>query len=185
MNIKSELPLFLRANAVLDRMQTDMTRALDCREALDVTEEDVLRNALGDSIARSLHNIYCGIETILEDIAETVDGGKPSGSSYHRMLLDQMSVGTKSRPAVIDPSSDIRDLMRFRHVFRKVYGENFRIPELVEKLNIIEQKTLPDFLGRLNQLKDFLEINVEDPLGNAVQETRNSDAPNEPEERKP
>ena len=40
-----------------------------------------------DAVALNLHGFYAGIERLLEIIADGVDQSKPSGSSWHRELL--------------------------------------------------------------------------------------------------
>jgi hypothetical protein len=55
-----------------------------------------------DGVALNLHSFYTGVERILEDIARTMEKSIPSGPTWHRDLLLQMSANMNSvRPAVI------------------------------------------------------------------------------------
>ncbi|MEL6161216.1 MAG: hypothetical protein AAFR18_18560 [Cyanobacteria bacterium J06627_32] len=86
-----------------------------------ISKEDFLV----DSVALSLHGFYNGIEGLLEKIATTVNGHLPSGSSWHRDLLNQMAYELPNvRPAVISDSTLVvlDEYLRFRHVVRQVYS---------------------------------------------------------------
>ena len=116
-----------------------------------------------DSIGRSLHNIYCGIEGILHDFALEIDEKVPTSPRFHANLLEQMTEPTMSRPAVMRHSEELRDLMRFRHAFRNVYGFEMDIGRLLEILDNVEKRILPDLESGLGTMKDFLEADDEDP----------------------
>jgi hypothetical protein len=93
-----------------------------------------------DGIALNLHSFYTGIERILEDIAREIDGSIPTGQTWHRDLLVQMSVAVPSiRPIVIQRSSRncLDEYRGLRHVIRNVYTFNLqpsRLRTLVEAL---------------------------------------------------
>ena len=72
-----------------------------------------------------LHDFYNGIERVFVRIAEELNGGVPKGDQWHRQLLRDMSLEIPGlRPAVIDEDLErsLGDFLRFRHVFRSVYG---------------------------------------------------------------
>ena len=72
-----------------------------------------------------LHDFYTGCEKTFELIATTLDGGPPEGASWHRRLLETMSLEvTAVRPAVIRPETAhaLDEYLRFRHLFRSLYG---------------------------------------------------------------
>ncbi len=76
-----------------------------------------------------LHDFYNGVERIFERIATAIDQDLPSAPNWHVDLLDRMAYPIPEvRPAVI--SSDLRqrlsDYLRFRHLFRNIYGRELR-----------------------------------------------------------
>lgn len=80
-------------------------------------------------IGSILHDFYSGVERILERIAADLDGELPAGADGRARLLARMSTEVGSvRPAVIDPrlSAALRPYLRFRHLFRNVYGAELR-----------------------------------------------------------
>ena len=162
MRIDSPDPLFSRINASLLRINDDLSHAKAIREGMKDVKSDLIMSGLDDSIGRSLHNVFCGIEDILGDIAETVDGEKPFGGGWHSKLLDQMSHPTSLRPAVIDDDEELRDLMRFRHVFRKTYGKPLRHEEILAKLKVTDETILPNFLSALQVFRSFLEESTQE-----------------------
>jgi hypothetical protein len=59
-----------------------------------------------DSVAINLHSLYNGVERIFEWIAGELDGGLPTGPTWHRDLLTQMTLKVEGvRPAVIRPAT--------------------------------------------------------------------------------
>ncbi len=174
LNIEPSAPLFVRTNVKLAQISADLDRAKGARDVMDGIpghlrreERERVRDALTDSIARALHNICCGMEGILEDIAETVDGEKPSGDRWHSSLLDQLSLPTSVRPAVIDDNSELRRLMRFRHVFRNVYGEPLRREDVLSRLKSVEETVIPNFLTGLEQLEKYMKVDAGSPVPQA------------------
>ncbi|ODS39206.1 MAG: hypothetical protein A7316_06175 [Candidatus Altiarchaeales archaeon WOR_SM1_86-2] len=72
-----------------------------------------------------LHDFYCGVEKIFERIAVNVDENLPAGESWHADLLVQMADPWKDvRGEVITTEfmSTLKEYMRFRHLFRHIYG---------------------------------------------------------------
>lgn len=80
------------------------------------------------ALAAMLHSFYTGVENIFKRVAIECDGGAPAGDTWHRDLLDAMTLPTPQRPAVI--SEDLRNALRkylnFRHVFRQAYSFELR-----------------------------------------------------------
>ena len=87
-----------------------------------------------------LHDFYNGIERVFVRIAEELNGGVPKGDQWHRQLVKDMSLEIPGvRPAVIDEdlARSLGDFLRFRHVFRNVYGfalEEQRMRPLEDRL---------------------------------------------------
>lgn len=115
------------------------------------------------AVGSVLHDFYTGVEKIWELIARKVDGTVPPGDEWHKELLTQMSVEVPGlRPAVIDKR--LRDLLgeylRFRHVFRNVYGFELdwgKMKELVEKLPGAVETLQTSVRGFIGSLKDIAE----------------------------
>ena len=75
--------------------------------------------------AAIVHDFYTGIERIAERIAAQFDGGVPPGPSWHRELLRAVSLELPgARPAVLrrPTAHSLDEFLRFRHLFRNVYG---------------------------------------------------------------
>ncbi len=102
-----------------------------------------------------LHDFYGGIERVFVRIAEELNGGVPHGEQWHRQMLTDMSLEIPDvRPAVIeqDLARQLADYLRFRHVFRNVYGSLLE----AERMRPLEEG-LPDVLAAfLTQLRVFL-----------------------------
>ncbi len=83
----------------------------------------------------------------------------PSGNSWHRQLLDQMTVEIPTiRKAVISEKNKLvlEEFRCFRHVVRSVYAyqlETNRVLELVEKLSLFEQNIIEEISEFINTLK--------------------------------
>lgn len=97
-------------------------------------------------IGSLLHDFYTVIEDIFEVVAGDVNGGLPEGTAWHKKLLGKMAIPIPGlRPAVI--SEELRwkldEYLRFRHVFRNVYGYLLdwkRIQPLLENLDSVYQQ---------------------------------------------
>ena len=113
-------------------LRADIARELDHVQRL-VTEAEEWGDRLADwpdtirvrSGGGILHDFYCGVERIFRHIAVRIDDDLPSGSDWHIQLLQRMATSIETvRPAVLDPSTtyQLDEYLRFRHVFRNVYG---------------------------------------------------------------
>lgn len=72
-----------------------------------------------------LHDFYTSIEDILEVISGEVNGTVLESLDWHKRLLSNMSIPIPElRPAVISESLmwKLSEYLRFRHIFRNVYG---------------------------------------------------------------
>ena len=102
-----------------------------------------------------LHDFYSGIERVFVRIAEELNGGVPQGEQWHRQIVTDMSLEIPDvRPAVIEPdlARDLGDYLRFRHVFRNVYGSLLQ----AERMRPLEER-LPRVLAAfLTQVRTFL-----------------------------
>jgi hypothetical protein len=72
-----------------------------------------------------LHDFYTGAERSFLKIAPELNGGVPAGVSWHRELLQNMTLALPGvRPAVIrkETAHALQEFLRFRHLFRNLYG---------------------------------------------------------------
>lgn len=118
----------------LARLIGEMTEIMDKVK----NEPDFITTRAAGSI---IHDFYCGVEKIFERIALNIDGSMPQGEDWHTKLLLQMTRPVnKRKSAVIDSEfiQDLKEYLRFRHLFRNIYGFELmwaRIKPLCVKLN--------------------------------------------------
>lgn len=76
-----------------------------------------------------LHDFYTGLEKIFQRIALRVDGDLPVGEDWHLQLLQRMASPLEDlRPQVIteEQAERLEEYLRFRHLFRNIYGFELR-----------------------------------------------------------
>jgi hypothetical protein len=80
------------------------------------------------ALAAMLHSFYTGSENIFKRIVIELGEPLPSGASWHRDLLEAMSVPSAVRPAAISVALRDRlgEYLNFRHVFRRAYSFQLR-----------------------------------------------------------
>jgi len=114
-----------------------------------------------EALAFKLHGFYLGVERVFEDIARTFDQNVPTGSDWHRLLLQQMSLDLPPiRPPVIqDETYKCLDEYRgFRHVIRHGYTFDLKIKSVKELAQGLRdcftavQQDLDNFIQFLHQL---------------------------------
>ena len=138
----------------LDRLIQEL-RALSQR-LIDLPTSVELRAA-----GSILHDFYNGAERIFERIATAIDSSLPTGPNWHVELLSRMAYPIPGvRPAVISDSLRQRlgDYLRFRHLFRNIYGSELRwdllrplvsdLPQVHQDLSV-EAGTFVTFLKKL------------------------------------
>lgn len=105
--------------------------------------------------ASMFHDFYNGVERIFLRIAAEL-GGVPRGDQWHRQLLDDMALDLDDlRPAVISSGlrTRLQTFLRFRHLFRNIYGHELDPGRLGEIASTYEpahrqfQEELVDFLA--------------------------------------
>lgn len=118
-------------------------------------EPDFITTRAAGSI---IHDFYCGIEKIFERIALNIDGNLPQGEDWHTKLLLQMTQPlSKKRDEVLDHDSmqSLKELLRFRHLFRNIYGFELKwakikplclkLEEIYDRLKLKMEKFLKYF----------------------------------------
>ncbi|MGB9660466.1 MAG: hypothetical protein ACPL5F_00420 [Moorellaceae bacterium] len=72
-----------------------------------------------------LHDFYSGVEKIFLHIAKEIDQAAPKSETWHRLLLEQMTLNLeRCRPPVItrQMAQELEVYLSFRHRFRNLYG---------------------------------------------------------------
>lgn len=115
-----------------DRVFTEVDLELRQIEQLFVSYSELLDKARKKepdlvemtAIASVLHSFYSALEKIFLTIARRVDQAAPDGYRWHRDLLDQMTIATKDRPAVLskDLALHLTEYLGFRHFYRNAYS---------------------------------------------------------------
>ncbi len=91
-----------------------------------------IRNGANDPIdwgalGYTLHALYGALENYFLRVSKFFENTLP-GDAWHRSLVERMSLEVPGvRPALIDTDEarrDLVELMRFRHRFRNLYGED-------------------------------------------------------------
>lgn len=114
-------------------------------------------NVYFEALALNLHSFYLGVERIFEDIARTIDQGIPTGSDWHRLLLQQMASDMPpDRPTIINDTTYecLDEFRRFRHVVRHGYTTHLKIKSVKELA-----KGLPECFTAVQQdLHNFIQF---------------------------
>ena len=102
-----------------------------------------------------LHDFYSGVERVFVRIAEELNGGVPQGEQWHRQIVTDMSLEIPGvRPAAIDAAlaEELGGYLRFRHVFRNVYGSLLR----ADRMRPLEERLPHVLTAFLTQIRAFL-----------------------------
>jgi len=154
-------PIFLRIDAKRKLIDAELAIGQDAIDNYQADYNETLKLHLLRSLGLSIHNIYNGVEAILEDVAQEIDGAKPNTAQYHRDLLFQLTQGTETRgPIITDDIIDIMsDILGFRHVLRHNYGGSLRGAAVVEKFIKLKDRIVPDIYHQI----DELELRLSEP----------------------
>lgn len=108
---------FLRMRRAVAENQRFL-KALD-----DVQDNSTLYDGLIGSIAMNLQGFYTGAERILLKVCRDIDTSVPKGEQWHRALIEQVSIETDARPALLNSMtlSALKELCKFRHFVRNAY----------------------------------------------------------------
>lgn len=105
-----------------------------------------------------LHDFYCGAERIFRHIATRIDEDLPSGGDWHVQLLQRMGTDIEMvRPAVLDREMirQLDEYLRFRHLFRNMYGFDLEWERCRELLNDVPA-TFETLAQQLSLFDEFL-----------------------------
>ncbi|MCY3549996.1 MAG: hypothetical protein OXH39_06000 [Candidatus Poribacteria bacterium] len=129
-----------RINDELSKIESTVggiAKALEDIEVLPVAARPYIQ----ESIAKKLADVYNGIENIFKRIARQVDRHLPTGDSWHKDLLTQMTEQRPERPPVIseDIFRRLDDLLKFRHAFNNIYAEELVYEKTEPRAKSIDQ----------------------------------------------
>jgi predicted nucleotidyltransferase len=151
-----------RLNDELTKIESTVggiTKALEDIEAAPAN----YRQYIQESIAKKLADVYNGIENIFKRVAREVDMHLPTGDSWHKDLLTQMTEQRPERPPVISEKTFPRldDLLKFRHAFNNIYAEELVYEEIEPHAKSIDA-LFASVSEDLNTFTDSLERREED-----------------------
>jgi hypothetical protein len=114
------------------------------------------------ALASVLHSFYNGLENIFSSIAKGVDKDIPTGSQWHRDLLNQMVQSTSYRGPVltIEIAHQLADYLGFRHFFRHSYSFFLDWGEM-ERLVLPLAEVWKQVKTELQRFLDNLDVSLE------------------------
>ncbi len=147
--------LLIRLRAEIEAELESFSRLKD---DLDACTEMGNSSVILRAKASIFHDLYTGIERIFTKIASELNGGIPNTPQWHTDLLQDMSLDLEEvRPHVI--TGKLRDslmpFLRFRHLFRNLYGFNLDPHRMVE-LNEAFPTVLNTFILEMHAFIDWL-----------------------------
>lgn len=110
-------------------------------------------------MAYLIQDFYTGAERIFKRIAKDYDKRLPTGSSWHKELLDNMvSDIPEARPAVIASSTYdlLEDYRGFRHVVFHGYAHHLKKDRVITLFQDVDQ-TYKSFLEDIKKFIEFLQ----------------------------
>ena len=138
----------------IERLKTANTRAWT---RIESGSTDILDYG---ALAFTIHTIYGVLENYFLRISKFFENSLPS-DSWHRTLVERMALDIPGvRPALIadrEMTSSILELLRFRHKFRNLYGE-----DLVPEKTAAVQETLSRILEALPDVHDEFRNKLSD-----------------------
>lgn len=114
-------------------------------------------------LAYLLHNLYCSVEDIFQEIAKTFENKVEDPAKYHRELLKRMNTDIPGiRPKLLSPESyhALDELRGFRHIFRHAYDYELdpeRVDGLKQKVIVNWDHVRKDMHSFMSFLQDTLK----------------------------
>lgn len=111
-----------------------------------------------------LHNLYCAMEDLFQEIANTFENRIEDLSKYHRELLKRMQLNVPGiRPRLLSKESYLilDELRGFRHIFRHSYDYELA-PDKVKDLKQNILANWKHIKRDLNVFTDFLQKAIKD-----------------------
>lgn len=114
-------------------------------------------------LAYLLHNLYCSVEDIFQEIAKTFENKVEDPAKYHRELLKRMYTDIPGiRPKLLSSESyhTLDELRGFRHIFRHAYDYELdpeRVDSLKQKIIVKWDYIKKDMHSFMSFLQDILK----------------------------
>lgn len=105
-------------------------------------------------LAYLLHNLYCALEDLFQEIAKSFENRVEDPGKYHRELLKRMSIEIPGiRPKLLSEKSLVLldELRGFRHIFRHAYDYELS----PEKVGALKKKMMAGWRSVENDLETF------------------------------
>jgi hypothetical protein len=105
--------------------------------------------AVIESVAYQLHNLYNAIEDLLKLVATAFENSVVDLSRWHTELLDRMTLQIKGlRPPLISAecAAPLHELRAFRHFFRHSYGAPINYDRVLQ--NVVKARLIRPLLWR-------------------------------------
>jgi len=152
--MKQNSILLIRIKKEIEAEIAGINRLLKEYKELPQDESIYLLRAKGSIF----HDFYTASERIFQKIGEELNGGIPKSEQWHKALLFDMTLELDTvRPMVISESTyeEMQVFLRFRHLFRNVYGYELR-PEKIAQLDEQFEKTLTALVKEIEVFLDWL-----------------------------
>ena len=107
---------------LLGFLQSQKPIAAKILEDIRATEPD--NSERKSHLGYLLHNLYCALEDLWQEVARTFENRLEDPARYHRELLQRMHLEIPGiRPQVLNTASYqlLNELRGFRHIFRHAY----------------------------------------------------------------
>ena len=153
---------FLLLKADIDREMAQIERLLDESRSELSGVGDMPSRLEVRGVGSVLQDFYSGVERVFERIAVELDGELPRGDQQSQ-LLNRMEVdveGVRPRVLTSDLAERLRTFLRFRHLFRNIYGGQLHWERSAELLAEVDEvwpllkQEMEEFTGVLRQLHD-------------------------------
>jgi hypothetical protein len=106
----------------------------------DIRETEPNSSELKSHLGYLLHNLYCALEDLWQEVARTFENRLEDPARYHRELLQRMHLEIPGiRPRILTTTSYqlLNELRGFRHIFRHAYDyelDEARLRQLKDKV---------------------------------------------------
>jgi hypothetical protein len=120
-------------------------------------------------LATRIQSMFTGLESVLKNVLEYVDELTPSGSEWHRSLLEQAVNPGENRDGLISKKTfnDLNKLRSFRHFIRNAYGVELERAR-VEDLSNVALETMSSFQADWKIFKDGVLKVLDEDVGEVV-----------------